>query len=118
MLKIREEQVRHLGAVGRRSLRDRVLAHVREVLGPGALPGPASQDARIVDRMISEALDLGLSWETHIAAYAALRAALGEAPLQRLGESLDTQAPKAEIAARFEAILHALPAPYCSYARI
>ena len=111
VLRVREEQVGHLSPVSRRSLRDRVLGHVREELGPGALPPVASEAAKLVETVLEEARDLGLSWETQIADYAVLRVALGPEALALLGYAHNAQAPKAEIAEAFAAFLDSLPRP-------
>ena len=108
MLTIREEQVGHLTPVTRRSLRDRLIGHAREELGAGAL----AEDARAqMDALLAEALETGLSWETHIAAFALLRIARGEGVLAELGYAHNKQAAKAEIAAAFDAFLAGLDAP-------
>ncbi|MGG7565961.1 hypothetical protein ACQ5SO_07350 [Rhodovulum sp. DZ06] len=111
VMRIRDEQVGALSPVEQRSLRDRVLGHVRAELGPGALPPVASDAARMIDAALAEARDMGLSWETQIADYAVLRTALGEGALARLGYTHNAQAPKAEIAAAFAAFLDSLPRP-------
>lgn len=108
MLKIREEQVGHLTPITRRSLRDRLIGHAREELGPDALDkdAPAQMDA-----LLAEALEMGLSWETHIAAFALLRIARGDGVLAALGYAHNPQAPKAEIAEAFDVFLSGLDAP-------
>ena len=108
MLKIRAEQVGHLTPQTRRSLRDRLVDHAREELGPAALEPDAGAQ---MDTLLAEALEMGLSWETHIAALALLRIARGDDVLADLGYAHNNQAPKAEIAAAFEAFLAGLSAP-------
>jgi hypothetical protein len=108
MLKIREEQVGHLTPVTRRSLRDRLVGHAREELGTKALAPDAHAQ---MDTLLAEALDMGLSWETQIAAFALLKIARGDAVLTELGYAHNSQAPKAEIAEAFEAFLTSLSAP-------
>ena len=110
-MRIRQEQVGHLSPVSRRSLRDRVLAHVRAELGPGALPPVAAEAAALMDAALEEARGMGLSWETQIADYAVLRTALGEGALAKLGYVHDRQQPKAEIAAAFADFIDGLPRP-------
>lgn len=112
MLRIREEQVGCLSPVARRSLAERILGHARMALGPGALPGPAAEDLSRIEALMDEALGMGLSWETHVAAFAALRLGLGEAALTQLGYAHRPQAPKAEIAAAFDDFLAGLPDPW------
>ena len=108
MMRIREEQVGHLTPITRRSLRDRLIVHAREQLGPAALAADAPAQ---MDALLAEALEMGLSWETHIAAFAVLRIARGDAVLADLGYVHNKQAPKADIAAAFEAFLSGLDAP-------
>jgi hypothetical protein len=111
MLKIREEQVGHLTPVTRRSLRDRLAHHLRAELGPAALPPMGARTDALVDRLLGEALEMGLSWETHVAAFMLLKIARGDEALETLGYAHVAQAPKADIAARFEAFLDTLSRP-------
>ena len=111
MLRIRSEQVEHLDPRAKRSLRDRLIGHVRQEMGADALPRAPLEAQTEMDAILGDALDLGLSWETHIAAYAELRLAGGEQALQRLGYAHNPQAPKAEIAEAFESFLERLPRP-------
>jgi hypothetical protein len=108
MHNIPEEQIGHLTPTERRSLRDRLLNHAREQLGPAAPPADAKG---AMDALLAEALEMGLSWETHIAAFALLRIARGPDVLSALGYVHNKQAPKAEIAAAFEAFVDGLSAP-------
>ena len=64
-----------------------------------------------MDAILAAALEMGLSWETHIADYAVLRAALGPGALEKLGYAHDAQQPKADIDAAFEAFVDGLPQP-------
>jgi hypothetical protein len=109
MMKIREEQVGHLNPITRRSLRDRLIGHACAELGPSSqAPGGAELQ---MDALLTEALEMGLSWETHIAAFAVLRIARGDGVLTALGYVHNKQAPKAEIAEAFETFLAGLSAP-------
>ena len=114
MLRIRAEQIEHLTPKDLRSLRDRLIGHVRQEMGAELFPYPPLEAQEVMDRLLADALDLGLTWETHIAAYAELRIAGGDDALDRLGYRHNPQAPKAEIAERFETFLETLPRPIWS----
>ncbi len=114
MLRIREEQIEHLDQGARRSLCDRLIGHVRQEMGAEAFAHPPLEARRRMEEILSEALALGLSWETHIAGYAVLRIAGGPGALDALGYRHNPQAPKAEIAEAFEAFLDGLPTPIWS----
>lgn len=61
--------------------------------------------------ILADARNLGLIWETHIAAYATLRIAGGPRALERLGYAHDPRARSAEIAEAFQDFLDRLPTP-------